>query len=82
MLTFAFSDLICQKFVEKKPKIDWKRNVMFFCVGGFSYTPIIHVWFRSGLPYISRKLMPRLMPKMYGNPPTKLKRVLMEVLHH
>lgn len=34
-LKTALCDLIVQKYVEKKEKIDWKRNAVFWAFGGF-----------------------------------------------
>lgn len=58
-LIFGASDVIVQKYIEKKPKLSLYRMGCSMAVGGLYLAPWIHIWFEKGIPTIAKKLIPK-----------------------
>ena len=66
-ITFSLSDIIVQKYFEKQK---WKpiQTAKGAFIGGIILAPFLHVYFHKILPGFSRKIMPRVWPKMFKKP--------------
>ena len=62
-IIFGASDIIVQKYIEKKPKLSLYRVGCSCLVGGFYLAPWIHIWFEKGIPSIAKAVVPKKMLK-------------------
>jgi protein Mpv17 len=58
----ALGDVSCQLLIDKKAlkDYDFSRTVKMAFMGSFYVAPLLHVWYRKGVPYCVDKILPRV----------------------